>query len=61
MVDEDKPWMMSNPITQQRICYFSIICSTIAKAQMLNKLYIHYMDVKIMNKSAGRVTGLTPL
>jgi hypothetical protein len=27
----------------------------------LNKPYIHYMDVKIMNKSAGGATGLTPL
>ena len=26
-----------------------------------NKPSIHYMDVKIMNKSAGGVTGLTPL
>ncbi len=50
MVDEDKAWMMSNPITQERICYFTIICSTIAQAQMLNKPYIHYMDVKIMNR-----------
>jgi hypothetical protein len=33
--------MMSNPITQLRISYFTIICSTIAKAQMLNKPYIH--------------------
>ncbi len=41
--------------------YFTIICSTMAKAQMLNKPYIHYMDVKIMNKSAGGATGLTPL
>jgi len=26
---------------------------TIVKAQMLNKPYIHYIDVKIMNVSAG--------
>ena len=30
-----------------------IICLTIAKAQMLNKPYIHYIGVKIMNKSAS--------
>ncbi len=53
MVDDGNPWMMSNPITQQRICYFTIICPTIAKAQMLNKPYIHNIDVKIMNTSAG--------
>ena len=34
---------------------------TIIKAQMLNKPYIHYIDVNIMNKSAGGATGLTPL
>jgi hypothetical protein len=26
---------------------------TIAKAQMLSKPYIHYIDVKVMNKVAG--------
>ncbi len=26
-----------------------IICSTITKVQMLNKPYIHHIDVKIMN------------
>ncbi len=26
---------------------------TIAKVQMLNKPYIHYKDIKVMNTSAG--------
>ena len=42
------------------MCYYTRIYDalTIAKAQMLNKPYIHYMDVKIMNKSAGGATEL---
>ncbi len=34
---------------------------TIAKAQMLNKPYIHYIDVEIMNKVSRITTGLTSL
>jgi hypothetical protein len=45
----------NNTIKDLRICYYTIICSTIAIAQMLNKPYIHYKDVKIMNTSAGGV------
>jgi hypothetical protein len=36
-------------------------CLTIAKAQMLNKPYIHYIDVKIMNNVSRKPTGLTSL
>ena len=32
---------------------------TIVKAQMLNKPYIHYIDVEIMNNVSMVVTGLT--
>jgi hypothetical protein len=39
----------------------SIICSTIAKEQMLNQPYIHYIDVKIMNNVSKTTTGLTSL
>ncbi len=38
------------------IHYFTIICLTIAKAQMLNKPYIHYIDVKIKN-NVSRTTA----
>ncbi len=38
-------WMMSNPITHLRFCFFTIICLTITKAQLLNKPYIHYIKV----------------
>jgi hypothetical protein len=43
--------MRSNPITQNRnlLLYKIIILLTIAKAQMLNKPYIHYIDIKVMN------------
>jgi hypothetical protein len=37
------------------------ICSTIAKAQMLNKPYINYIDVTIMNNVSRTTTGLTSL
>jgi hypothetical protein len=44
-------WMMSNPTTKIGIYYFTRIhdALTIAKVQMLNKPYIHYIDVKVMN------------
>ncbi len=32
---------------------------TIVKAGMLNKPYIHYIDVKIMNNVSRAATGLT--
>ena len=34
---------------------------TIVKARMLNKPYIHYIDVKIMNNISRAATGLTSL
>ena len=34
---------------------------TIVKAQMLNKPYIHYIDVEIMNNVSKITTGLTSL
>ncbi len=34
---------------------------TIAKAQMLSKPYIHYIDVKIINNVSRQHTGLTSL
>jgi hypothetical protein len=34
---------------------------TIVKAQMLNKPYIHYIDVEIMNNVSRITTGLTSL
>jgi hypothetical protein len=34
---------------------------TIVKAQMLNKQYIHYIDVEIMNNGSRITTGLTSL
>ncbi len=45
--------MMSNPITNNRnfLFYKIIIILTIAKAQMLNKPYIHYIDIKMNNVS----------
>ena len=44
--------MMLNPITHNGnfLLYKIIIILTIAKAQMLNKPYIHYIDIKVMNK-----------
>ncbi len=43
--------MMSNPITLNRnlLQYKIIILLTKAKVQMLNKPYIHYIDIKVMN------------
>jgi hypothetical protein len=48
---DDYPWMMSNPITQNRnlLLYKNINALIIAKVQMLNKPYIHYIDIKVMN------------
>ena len=40
------------------LLYNNTVCSTIAKAQMLNKPYIDYIDVKIMNKTAGGASGM---
>jgi hypothetical protein len=54
-------FLMSNPKTQQRICYNTKICFTIAKAQMLSKLYIQNIDVEIMNNVSTQHTGLTSL
>jgi|LakMenE01Jun11ns_1017448.scaffolds.fasta_scaffold8649767_2 hypothetical protein len=47
--------MMSNPTTQSRnlLLYKNYDTLTIAKAQMLNKPYIHYKDVKSDEQSAG--------
>jgi hypothetical protein len=46
---------MSNPTTQNRnlLLYKNHDTLTQAKAQMLNKPYIHYIDVKINEQSAG--------
>jgi hypothetical protein len=44
-------WMMSNPITQNKnlLLYKIMMLLTIAKVQLLNKPYIHYIDIKVMN------------
>jgi hypothetical protein len=51
--------MMSNPTTQNRnllILYTRIHDAlTLAKVQMLNKLYIHYIDVTVMT-SVSRIS-----
>ncbi len=51
VVVDENPWMMPNPRTHNRdlLLYNMYNASTIAKAQMLNKPYIHYIGVKIMN------------
>ncbi len=36
------------------LLYNNMLISTIAKAQMLNKPYFHYIDVKIMNNVSRR-------
>jgi hypothetical protein len=36
------------------LLYNNMLVSTIAKAHMLNKPYIHYIDVKIMNNVSRR-------
>ena len=43
--------MMSNPITHNRNLLLNkiIMLLTIAKVPMLNKPYIHYIDIKVMN------------
>ena len=45
--------MMSNPKTQNGnlLLYKNISALTIAKVQMLNRPYIHYIDIKVMNVS----------
>jgi hypothetical protein len=50
---DDYPWMMSNPITQTRICYYSKIhylSVNYNKSMDVGKPYIHYIAVKVMNK-----------
>ncbi len=49
-------WIMSNPITKIGICYYTRNNAlTIAIVQMLNKPYIHYIDVKVMNNDSRKL------
>jgi hypothetical protein len=50
---DDYTWKMSNPKTQNGnlLLYKNISALTIAKVQMLNRPYIHYIDIKVMNVS----------
>jgi hypothetical protein len=53
--------MMSNPITHKRnlLLYKIIMLLTIAKVQMLNKPYIHYIDIKVINNVKQETTELS--
>jgi hypothetical protein len=50
---DEYSWMMSNPITQTRILYFTGIHLNISvnfnKSIDVGKPYIHYIAVKVMN------------
>ncbi len=60
---DDYPWMMSNPITQNRdlsLYKNTLICINYNKSVDVGKPYIHYTAVKVMNNVSRKSLAWHP-